>query len=291
MEFDSLRGWETSRIVHRPPEGEGAYFLELLDADDSVLIQVKPHVDFRDVCFQSTKTMRATRVIAYIPYHPAAQRLVFRRDEYIIHDTTVAKEPPLVEFDNVVHYGQSVSLRWKASHSENIPLTFNIFCTVDHGEHLLMLARDLDGSEAKLSLEEVPGGRGQLIVLATDGLRSSFAISDPFKIEDKPPEIWITSPRDGTVFPPDQPLSLIGQAVDVQGKKLPEDGLVWEVDGRAIQQGTGIAPAIGLKPGNHEASLSLRYGEDVTARSTVTFTIAEYNEAQLRYRQVMGLDS
>jgi hypothetical protein len=53
----------------------------------------------------------------------------------------------------------------------------------------LRLARELDGYEAKLSLEEVPGGRGQLIVLATDGLRSSFAISDPFKIEDKPPEI------------------------------------------------------------------------------------------------------
>jgi hypothetical protein len=155
----------------------------------------------------------------------------------------------------------------------------------------LRLARELDGYEAKLSLEEVPGGRGQLIVLATDGLRSSFAISDPFKIEDKPPEIWITSPRDGTVFPPDQPLSLIGQAVDILGSKLPEDGLVWEVDGRTIQQGTGIAPAVGLKPGYHETSLSFRYGDDVAARSTVKFSIAEYNEAQLRYRQVMGLDS
>ena len=291
MSFELWRGWETSRIARRQPVGDGPYLLELLDADNSILIQVRPRVDFRDACFQSASTMRVARVTAYIPYHLATRRLVFRRDEYVIYDTPVAKDPPHVEIDNVIHHGKSVSVSWKASHSENIPLTFNIFCKIDQERRFVMLARDLDEYEAKLSLEKVPGGEGRLILLATDGLRSSYDISDAFQVTHKSPEIWITSPREGAAFPPDQPFSLIGQAVDILGSKLPEEGLVWEVDGRTLQQGTGITPAIGLKPCNHEASLSLQSSDGVIARSTVTFTITEYNEAQLRYRQVMGLDS
>ena len=120
----------------------------------------------------------------------------------------------------------------------------------------MLLARDLDGYEAEISLDQVPGGEGQLAVLATDGLRSKFAMSEVFAVESKPPTLWISTPVEGIVFPPDQPISLIGQAVDVRATKIPSEELVWSVDGHPVQTEDGIAPVIGLAPGSHEATVN-----------------------------------
>jgi hypothetical protein len=291
MDFEPRRGWETKRIARRPPEGDGTFLIELLDSDGRALIQVKPLVEFYDGCYQESLTMRAAQVIAYIPYHPSAHRLLFRRDTYAIYEARVAKEPPQVLLNSFSTDGKSVSLSWEASHPEGFALMFDVMCAVDEGEAIIPLARELHEQAATLSLEQVPGGSGRLYVFAGDGLRSSIAMSESFDIENKPPQIWITSPLNGATYPPDQPISLIGHAVDILGNKLPEDELIWKIDSRTIQKGSAIAPAIGLKPGYHVASLSLQNGGDVATASTVNFSIAEYNDAQLRYRKLMRTES
>ena len=91
MDFEPNRGWETHRIFSRPENGDGTYQIELLDEDGRVLIPISPAVDFQDGCFHAFSTMRSVRVTAYLPYHPAARRLVFRRDDYIIYEAPVAK--------------------------------------------------------------------------------------------------------------------------------------------------------------------------------------------------------
>ena len=292
MEFEPRRGWETNRIARRPPEGDGEFLLELLDKHGETLIRVSPRVDFdaESGMTPENETMKATRVTSYVPYHPSARLLVFRRDTYTIYETPITKTPPQVQVGEASIKGHSVSLNWEAVHRSKNPLTYNIVCVVDEGKRYVMLARDLEESEAELSLNNVPGGEGRLGVLATDGVRSSFAVTKPFKVETKPPNISISWPIDGSTVPPDQPVTLTGRAADVTGKTLPEDGLVWDVDGTIARTGNGTALAASLRPGQHEATLSLQENGNVVADKTVTFTVNDYNDAQLRHRDVMGFD-
>jgi hypothetical protein len=286
--FEPGRGMETTRIPSRPAEGHGPYAIDLLDADDKTIVQVLPQVDFNDVCFAATPTMRATWVLAYVPYHPDARQLVFRRDDYVIYTAPVATQKPRIKIDSIKSDRESVSIKWLAEHSEDFPLTFNVFCIVDG--RVVMLGQDLEDTEGTFKLDRAPGGDARLGVVATDGLRSSQAISDAFAIADKPPELWILSPKEGAVYPPGQPISLIGQAVDILSVKLPEAGLVWTVDDTIVHKDTGIAPAIGLTPGEHTVTLSWESGRYKTVEASVRFSIADYNESQLRHLELMGLE-
>lgn len=286
--FEPGRGMETTRIPGRPAEGRGPYAIELRNEEGRTIVQVMPLVDFEDACFTTTSTMRATWVMAYIPYHPDARHLVFRRDDYVIYETPVATQRPRVEIDVIESDRESVSIRWRAEHSEDLPLTFNVFCIVDG--RVVMLAQDLENYEGKFKLDRVPGGECRVAVMVSDGLRSAHVVSELFPVVDKPAELWITSPKEGAIYPPDQPINLIGHAVDVLGMKQPEKGLAWEVDDRIVQEDTNIAPAVGLTPGAHVATLSWRSERYQTVRASVRFSIAEHNKAQLRYRELMGID-
>jgi hypothetical protein len=286
--FEPGRGMETTRIPSRPAEGHGPYAIELRNEEGKTIVQITPPVDFDDACFTTTPTMRATWVMAYIPYHPDARQLVFRRDDYVIYETPVATQRPRVEIDVIEFDRESVSIQWRAEHSEDLPLTFNVFCIVDG--RVVMLAQDLENYKGKFELDRVPGGDCRVAVVVTDGLRSSHAVSDSFTIAEKQPDLWIISPREGAVYPPDQPINLIGQAVDLLSIKQPEKGLVWEIDDTIVRQDTSIAPAIGLTPGAHVATLSWQSESYKTVRASVKFSIADYNEAQLRYRELMGLN-
>mgnify|MGYP006287413343 CR=1 FL=1 len=289
LEFDFRPGWETARVFRQPDEGTGEFVLELRDEEDEVLTRVSPDVDFRSGCMtEENETMAATRVLAYVPYHRDARRLVFRREDAVIFEASVAPEAPSVELNAVeLTDEQELHLEWSAEPGGDRELTYNVVYQLD-GERYFPLARGLSQTEVDLDLSNVPGGgTARVAVLATDGIRSSFAASEPFEAEGKPPRAWIQRPTDGATLPPDQPVSLIGQALDVAGASLPPDGLVWEVDGDVVAEGSRLAVADDLQPGEHEITLTYRAGKEARVSETITVRISARNEEQERHRQLM----
>ncbi len=276
MTFESQPGWETTRLANRPAEGDGVFQLELLNAAGQVLVAVSPNVDFERYSTAPQPEMRFARVVAYIPLHPDGRELVFRRGDLLIQREPLAPNPPSLQIESLKPgRGRRVQISWAAKHVVDKPLTYNVVYLASDKRSFLV-AHGLTKTKFTADLGHLPGGpAGRLAILATDGTRSSFAVSEPFPVAEKPPQIWIQTPGDQETLPAGQPVSLCGQALDVAGAGLPEAGLIWQVDGQEVARGTRLALAVGLEPGTHKVSLKYAGDQKTIARKTIAIVIAD----------------
>lgn len=291
MSFEREPGWETERIADRPKEGPGEYVLELLDEEGRARIAVHPDVDFDRATTHPQEGMRNTRVVAYVPFDRESRELVFRRGDRVIDRRDVAPEPPEIVITEVKRNDKDrIRIRWRAEHRSEHGLTYRVVYLVDD-ERAFSLAAGLEEPAYEADLSGMPGSRtGRLSVLATDGVRSAFAVSEPFPVSEKGPQISIQAPKPGEVVPADQPVNLNGQATDVAGASLPHDGLIWLVDGKEVAKGTALAFASGLEPGGHEVTLQYKAGKRAEAEETVVIEVAKRSPEQEAFREAMATD-
>jgi hypothetical protein len=266
MVFEHLPGWETETVSGpRPPQGDGTYLVELLSAEAKKLISVSPQVSFRGPCGPGGG-VDVAEVEIHVPLHPAARELVFRRAELELYRAPIAPEPPRLRLGRPSKVAKDRFLiSWTAKHTA--PLTYQMLYLTDDGRSF-SLAAGLVEAEFTADLRSLPGSRrGRLGVLATDGLRSAFEESSSFRVEEKPPRIWIQRPGQDEILPPDQPVTLNGQATDVGGQGLPDSGLRWVVDGKVVLEGSRIGVAAALEPGPHKVSLRYTPGRGLFVSS------------------------
>jgi hypothetical protein len=289
MTFEREAGWETERIANRTKDGSGEYALELLDEDGRTLITVHPLVDFDRATTYPQSGMRNTRVVAYIPFDRDGRELVFRRGDRVVDRREVAAEPPEVRITELKREEKDrIRIRWHAEHRSENRLTYRVVYLVDD-KRGFSLATGLEKLEFEADLSGLPGSRaGRLSVLATDGVRSAFAVSEPFPVSDKEPRISIQAPLPRQLVPADQPVSLSGQATDVAGASLPHDDLIWLIDGKRIAKGTPLAIATGLEPGKHTATLQYRPRRRVEAEQSVEFEVARRSPEQEAFQKVLA---
>jgi len=284
MNFERRPGWETERVAHPRKDGDQGYALDLLDEEGRLLVSISPDVDFDRATTSPMEEMRSTRVIAYVPFHSRARQLVFHRGDIDIHREDISAEPPEVRLGTVRRRKDgSVEFRWTARHKDKRPLTFNVVYLADNNRSF-QLARGLTETRYTADLAPFPGSKeGRFAVLATDGTRSSFAVSDPIAVADKEPRVWINAPADGDVLPPDQPVTLRGLATDIAGAGLPEHHLRWWVDRKQVAHGQQLALAEGLTPGRHTVLLEYAPSGETAATAQARFEIAPRNNDQQRY--------
>lgn len=280
-EFVPGVGWETARIARRPRPTPG-YRLQLLDGSADVLVDADVELRSGECGVRGTRGMSGGRVTGYLPLHPGGRAIAFRRGERLLYALELAAAPPRVAVTSVnVRADGQVELRWEAAHER--PLLFNVVL-VDSGRRAIPVARELSASHLVLSTAELPGGPGcSLAVLATDGLRSAMARSEPFDLPDRPPRVTILTPGEDEVLTPDQPISLLGSACDLAGHPLPDERLVWRVDGEVVACGRRLVAGGPLAPGAHE--IQLGYGSDgePLARAVVRLRVSGRSPAQERW--------
>lgn len=289
MTFEPRPGWETERIATSPTEADGPFHVELR-VDGEPAIVVSPEVEFQTGCAPSERQeMASARVIAYLPFHPEADRLVFRRDEYVIYEREIASEPPEIEVESLrVDDEEEVTVTWSARGQGDAELTFNVLYVADRERGVPVVLR-YEEEEYTVDTSWLPGAdEAQIAVLATDGVRSSFDMSESFSIEAKPPRVWIQQPNEEEVVPFNQPVSLIGQATDITGRSLDDDGLIWYVDDEEISVKTRTAVATRLEAGEHTAELHYAPAGEVEARSEVSFEIGDPSQTQRRYEAAIS---
>ena len=291
LSFEREAGWETERVADRPKEGSGEYVLELLDVEGRTRVAVNPSVDFDRASTYPQAGMRNTRVVAYIPFDRGGVELIFRRGDRVIDRREVFSEPPEIAITEVKRGDNDrVRIAWRAEHRSELPLTYRVVYLVDD-KRAFSLAAGLDEPGYEADLSGLPGSRtGRLSVLATDGVRSSFAVSEPFPVSDKRPRISIQAPTPRQVVPADQPVSLNGQATDIAGASLAHDGLTWLVDGKVVARGAPLAIATGLQPGRHTVTLQLRRGKRVEARGSVEIEVAKRSPEQEAFLKSIASD-
>jgi hypothetical protein len=216
-------------------------------------------------------------VVGYVPLRDGAARLVLKRGERTLHSVAIPHSRPRVEVVAVDVDDERMSVRWHAEHDRQ--LNFNVVF-IDGRGRAFPVARELPEGHFERDLADLPGGRGcSVAVLATDGLRSAMARSGRFDLPDRPPRLLIAAPLDGETLVPDQPISLIGAAVDLAGIGLADEGLLWTVDGETVGRGERIASAGPLEPGEHVVELAWS-GQGQEARSRVRVTVADRSPEQ-----------
>ena len=295
MVFERRAGWETERVAVSPgdvgdgDDGDGGFTIELRTARGHTITSVSAQVDFSSEIVDPSNGMRSTIVVAYVPLNPQARELVFRRGDFVLDRMPVAEQPPSIRIRQVrAAADDRVSVRWSAKHPDGRPLSYNLVYLTGP-DRAFPIARGLTDNACEVDLSRFPGSKeARVAVLATDGTRSAFAVSEPFAVDEKPPRVWIQTPEADATLPADQPVSLCGQALDIGGAGLPETGLIWRFDGEVVARSARLAFVENAEPGTHHVTLEHMDGDTIVAAQTITVRIAERSREQERFWSLMS---
>ena len=81
LQFVHVPAWETDSVFERPDEGDGTYVVDLLDGGERLLTRASPVINLRDPSPPDGGGLRLANVLVYVPMHPEARLLAFRRLE------------------------------------------------------------------------------------------------------------------------------------------------------------------------------------------------------------------
>ncbi len=178
----------------------------------------------------------------------------------------------------------SMTISWQASDPDaGDDLWFNVQYSPDGGVTWKAIATNLpaplEGDISTLELYDLgglgasDGASGLIQVAATDGYHTTVTVSEPFTVDDQPPQPYILSPGSTQVYPPTQSVALRGGALDPETGGLSGDSLDWSIDGQSFGSGEE-ADAYGLAPGTHVVTLEATDPAGKTASASAYLNIA-----------------
>lgn len=316
--FERIPGWETEDPL-RARTGDGEYRLVVRDREGERLAAVSPRTQSGTVCAPNTRiSQQETRITGYVPLVEGAHTVALVDDDGTLTERHVAPEPPTVEITGFEHDGDEVSLTWTSDlprgqgrpdeereeetgpeeHGEtergerdsDRRLTHHV--GVLAGGAVSPLAFGVDERRLEASLAAVPGDdEARVLVVATDGLRSTTAETEPFAIDDPGPTVDIQRPTDAEVLPADQPVSLSGQVQDAHGRSLSATGMRWQFDGEVVATDAATAVTGPPAPGEHTVTLTYEPPAESDVDEPVvrerSITIQNRTDRQQWYREVM----
>jgi len=260
-QFQRRVGWETDTPT-RWPEPDASLRLRAVDETGKVMLEVHPGRRL-DAC--RAVGDRAYEVIGYLPFAIGLSSIELWIDDRLLHRATVAANPPRIFVRKPRIRGGRLAVSWSGAH--DLPLRYVV--SLETGTEAVPLAYKTDLEQVLVAIDDLPGGDAcRVAVLATDGTRSTYALSAPFPLTRSRPHPVIVEPADLSTAEPDQPLSLMGWAVQGGGTRREVD-LRWTVDGRALEVSGNVAATEPLVPGKHVVEL-VAGDSPIVARARVT---------------------
>ena len=92
-------------------------------------------------------------------------------------------------------------------------------------------------------------------IVATDGVNTGLAVSEPFRLPPHVPRAHIINPRDDAQYHHSDQIRLAGRGYDAEERNLSSSALSWSVTGLGTV-GTGSEVVLnGLEPGDYAVTL------------------------------------
>lgn len=226
-----------------------------------------------------------------VPWDPATTRIELRRGTTVVDQRAVSANAPTVNLTaptSGLTQDGSITIRWTASDADGDSLTYAVLFSNDNGATWRSVATDLTSNELTIDSATLPGGtQSKFRVIASDGVLSGQADSDPLNIPTKAPVIVLNAPSDGAFFYPTQPVTFAATAYDLEDGELSfeeegsteprtaaGDAFSWVSD-QDGPLGTGSTLTIdSLSTGEHTITLTVTDSEGKTSEETFTITIA-----------------
>jgi len=153
--------------------------------------------------------------------------------------------------------GGSLEVTWSADDKDGDTLLFDVLYGYGGGKYWKPLAIGHNSEAIQISnTEELPGtDQATIRVLASDGLNTAQADSQPFHISNKSPQSAILSPTEGSVICAGRTAVFEGYSLDREDGPLSGDSMEWWSDKVGL---LGVGREIGVRElatGIHEISL------------------------------------
>lgn len=224
----------------------------IFDADNALLHQVFATVyDDRDAG-GFVEHLQLT-----FPHTADMHRMLLTENNDKVAEILFAPSPPQVEITDIRAKSKGnndfARVQWKGSADKNLlpPLQYIVRYSADGLCWQTLLANTTD-TEMTFALDTLPGGPAcRVQIIASAGLRTSVAESDPFDVAKKPRILYVYSPASGSSFTVGSPVLCAATAFSPDFSNAKGDEIIW-TSLRHGFLGTGQQLVITtLPPGTH----------------------------------------
>ena len=280
---------DATYTVERTP---GEYSIELLGGGDVLLAGYPFTPKVQDVEQNTNGASCAAGAAEETPQVPASifefvtwdadtQRVRITHDGEELASRDVSAHAPAVTVTSPnggeVLDGDTIDVAWSAEDADGDDLSATLLYSADGGESWMTLVSRVTGDSYPVDAGLLAGSEEALIrVTVSDGVNTTSDESDEvFTITDRRPQVSISWPPEGSVYSPDEVVSLVGDAYDPEDGALDGESLVWESDLQGVL-GTGQQLVANmLTTGRHEITMSATDSEGHTEMAVVHIEVAE----------------
>jgi hypothetical protein len=263
----------TDSVAPSAPDS-GPYTFELLDAQGKVLssLPFKPQEESNGTP-SDTGTFHLT-----IPWVETAKGYQFKYNGTVIANQTADPNQPSVE--NISSSGGShwpntgtITVSWKPVYAGGHPLQYLVQYSRDGEKSWQTLTINSNQPTLDVNAALVAGSpQAQIRVYVSDGFNTGEAVSAPFTVDNKAPDMHIGWTADGAQVISGQPVFLDGAAPDAQDGPISGSDLHWSIDNSPLGDGdTYVTTALGV--GNHIISLNAMDAEGLTGTTSIHLTV------------------
>ena len=264
-------------IFSEPPRTPGDYSIQLIGDGGVTLADYAFTPDVNDDAVTIGGSNGARLSFGYaLPF------VVGTREVRVVHTTAggavlaskaVSSNTPVVA--NVaaqVGSGSNLTLTWTASDADGDALRYDIMAARNGGATLQPLTLGLTDTSAAIDTSTLGGGEVTFRVVASDGLLTAHADSNPVTLANKPPQPRVLAPANGGHATLGQAVNLEGVAKDPQDGTLADASLAWSSAQGALGSGARLSVA-NLPLGANLLTLTATNSLGLAATSAVTVVV------------------
>ncbi len=267
--------------VNAPTPDNGPYTVELDNINGKLLYS--QHFDLIQMSNANLQSQGGFQLV--LPWTAGTHQVLFKYQGKIIGQVTASANPPRLKLTSPTggeHWAASgqQTIQWTASDADGNPLSYLVQYSPDGGTTWEMMAANLTTSSFTFDAQYLPGSsQGLVRVVATDGMNTVQAISQPITVDPQAPLLSIASPQEGQSFDFGSPVVLRGFGADFKDGALSGDGLQWssDKDGKLGTGNTLIDQKFSL--GKHTLTLSAQNSSGLMGSVTVHITIIQPEES------------
>lgn len=210
-----------------------------------------------------------------LPWHPEANKVVFKKENKIIHELEIGKSAPEVSMVSPGGGGKlegKQKIQWISNRFPK-PLSYILRYSNNGGQSWFALASRLTSENFTVNFDQLPGGEKCIFqVLASEGVRTSTATSEVLVVPRKPQVVSIISPHEGDILHEGNPVHLLGMAISPEERSAKPEDLRWSSSIEGFL-GTGVQLMTQtLSPGKHNLTLRKKdiLGGEVSKTISIT---------------------
>jgi hypothetical protein len=214
-----------------------------------------------------------------VPWVAGAVTVEIRYKGQVVDSRSVSANAPVVTLNTPADGSQlpagPFQVSWDGSDQDGDPLSYSLLYSNDNGVNWQTLAANMTDSNVELNSDQLPGGTGQLRIIASDGFLTGQDTNTGLGIPLHAPTAEIQTPNSDEVFFPTQQVVFQGSAYDLEDGTLGDAAFSWSsnIDGFL---GTGASlSTTELTTGIHVITLTATDSHNMTSQVQRTIEVAE----------------